>query len=90
MGAVTKKRLQKWRTSSWFLLHDDTTALRSVFVRDFLAKNNVATLEHLSYTPDLSTIDFYLFPLLKSAVKGWQFCDATDDIKNATKELKRL
>jgi hypothetical protein len=27
---------------------------------------------------------------LKSVLKGWRFCDATDIIKNATEELKRL
>jgi hypothetical protein len=31
-----------------------------------------------------------VFPQLKSALKGWSFCDATDIIKNATEELKRL
>jgi hypothetical protein len=88
MGAVSKKRLQKWRISCWFLLHDDTTALRSTFVKDFLAKNNVATLKHLSCTPDQPTIDFYLFPLLKSAVKGWQFCDSTDGLRMRRKNWK--
>jgi hypothetical protein len=33
---------------------------------------------------------FYVFPRLKSALKEWSFCDATDIIKNATEELKRL
>jgi len=32
----------------------------------------------------------YLFPRLKSALKGWRLCDATYIIKNATEELKRL
>jgi len=27
----------------------------------YLAKNNVATLEHPPYSPDLATADFYLF-----------------------------
>jgi len=30
----------------WFLLHDNTPAHRPVLVKDFLAKNNVTTLEH--------------------------------------------
>jgi len=38
----------------------------------------------------LSSADFYLFLQLKSAVKGWGFCDATDIMKNLTEELKRL
>jgi hypothetical protein len=42
------------------------------------------------YSPDMAATDFYLFPRLKSALKGQRFCDATDIIKNATEELKRL
>jgi len=38
----------------------------------------------------LAPADFYLLPRLKSALKGRRFCDATDIIKNATEELKRL
>jgi hypothetical protein len=34
--------------------------------------------------------DFLPFLRLKSAPKGGQFCDATDIVKNATEELKRL
>ena len=44
--AVRRKRPEKWRTSSWFLPHDNVAAHRSVLVTDFLAKNNVTTLEH--------------------------------------------
>jgi len=40
--------------------------------------------------PDLALADFYLFVQLNSAMNGWHFYDATDTIKNATKELKRL
>jgi hypothetical protein len=59
-------------------------------VKDFLTKNNVTTLEHSSYSSHLAPADFYLFPGLKSSLKGRRFCYATDIIKNATKELKRL
>jgi hypothetical protein len=59
-------------------------------VKDFLSKNNVATLQHPPYYFDLAAADFYLFSQLKSALKGRRFCGATDITKNATKELKRL
>jgi hypothetical protein len=49
----------------------------------------VTTLEHSTYSPDLAPADFYLFPRLKSALKGRHFCDI-DVIKNATEELKGL
>jgi hypothetical protein len=85
--AVRRKRSEKWRTNSWFLLHDNAPAHRSVLVKHFLAKNNVTTLE---LTPELAPADFYLFPQLKPALKEWRFCEATEIIKNATKELKRF
>jgi hypothetical protein len=84
------KHTEKWRTSSWFLLHDNDSAHPSILVKDFLAKNNVTAMEHPSYPTDLVPADFYLFLQLKSALKGWGFCDATDIIKNWTDNLKRL
>ena len=58
------------------------------FGQDFLANNNVTTMEHPPYSPDLSSAILYLFPRLKSALKGRRFYDDTDIIQNATKELK--
>ena len=61
-----------------FHLHDNAPAHQSDLVKDFLAKNNVTTLEHLPpYSPHLPPTDFYLFPRRKSALKGRLFCDAT-------------
>jgi hypothetical protein len=68
---------KKWRTNSWFLLHDNAPAHRSVLVKDFLTKSNVTTMEYLPYSHDLAPTGFYLFPLLKSASKGWRFFDST-------------
>jgi hypothetical protein len=59
-------------------------------VKDFLSKNNVTTLEHPPYSPDLAPGDFYLFPPLKSALKGRRLYGVTDIIKNAKEELKRF
>jgi hypothetical protein len=50
----------------------------------------MTTLQHPTYSPDRAAADLYLFPLLKSALKGQRHCDTTDIIKNATEELKRL
>ena len=57
-------------------------------LRNFLAKNNVTTLENPPYTSDMAPTNFCIFARLKSALKGRRFCDATDIIKNATEELK--
>jgi hypothetical protein len=88
--AVRRKRPVKCITNSCFLHHDNAPAHRSVLVKDFLVKHNVATLEHPPNFPDLSAADFYPFPPQISASKGRCFCVATDIFKNATEELKRL
>jgi hypothetical protein len=59
-------------------------------VKDFLAKSNVTTLQHLPFSHNLAPADFCLFPPLKLAFMGRRFCNATDIIKNATEELKML
>ena len=81
--AVRRKRPEKWRTKN-------APAHRLVLVKDFVGRNNTTTPEHPPYIPDLAAADFYLFLGLKSAMKGRRFCNATDIIKNATEELKRL
>jgi transposase len=67
---VRRKSPKKLRTNSWFLLHDNAPAHRSVLVKDFLAKNYVTTLEHPPYSNDLAPVDFYMLPPLKSAFQG--------------------
>jgi len=78
---VRRKCLEERRTNSWSLLHDNAPVQWSDLVKDFLAKNNVTVLQHLSYFPELALADFYLFP-------RWHFCDATDIIKNVMEVLK--
>jgi histone-lysine N-methyltransferase SETMAR len=88
--AVRRKSPEKWRTNSWFQLHDSAPALQLVLVKNFLAKNYVTIVEHPPHSPDLATAHFYLFVQLKSPLKGQHFCDAIDIIKNAPEELKKL
>jgi hypothetical protein len=74
------------RTNSWFLRHNYAPAHRSVVVKDFLSKTQSDNTGACPVPPDLPPADFYLFPRLQ----GRRFCDYTDIIKNAAKELKRL
>jgi hypothetical protein len=87
---VRRKCPEKWRTNNLFLIYDSAPAHRSVVIKIFSTENNVTTLEPPPYPPYLVPTEFYMFHRLKSALKGRRFCDATDIIKNATEELKRL
>jgi hypothetical protein len=59
--AVRRKCPKQWITNSWFLLYDNAPAHRSDLVKDFSSTNNVTTLQHSPYSPDLTLADFYLF-----------------------------
>jgi histone-lysine N-methyltransferase SETMAR len=87
---VKRKRHEKWRTNNLVFFRDNGPAHRSVLVQDFLAKKNLATLEHPPHSPDLAPADFYLYARLKSTLKGLRFGDATDIIKNATEKQEGL
>jgi len=88
--AVRRKRPEKLSTNIWFTLNCNAPAHRSVLVKDFSAKSNETTLEHLPYSTDLPAADFYLFPRVKSVLKLRYFRDYTATIKKATEELKRF
>ena len=45
----------------------------SIAVREFLAQNKITTLPHPPYSPDLAPCDFFLFPKLKTHLKGHNF-----------------
>jgi hypothetical protein len=62
------KWLQKGVTSvcpgianTWILHHDYTLRRASLIMREFLAKQTLATLPQPSYSPDLALPNFFLF-----------------------------
>jgi hypothetical protein len=60
------------------------------FFTTMLGNEYVTTLDHPPYSSDLAPADFYLFTLVKLALKGQCFCDAEDIMKTSTEVLKRL
>jgi hypothetical protein len=53
-----------------FILHDNAPTHRSVLVKDFVAKNNVTTLEHPTYSLDLAAADFLPVPSTEISIEG--------------------
>ncbi|KAJ4441025.1 hypothetical protein ANN_10874 [Periplaneta americana] len=87
--AVRRKRTEKWVENNWFLMHDNAPAHRAIIVKNFLARHNITALDHPPYSPDLSPPDYFLFPRLKSHLKGRRF-NAEEVIANATRALRRV
>ena len=46
-------------------------------MQDFLAKHHITQVYQPPYSPDLAPCDFWLFPKLKSPLKGGKFVNAT-------------
>ena len=62
----------------------------SLSVKRFLAKYSIPVLDHPPYSPDLAPCDFYLFPKVKSALKGTRFESVEAVKEKAARVLKEL
>ena len=71
--AVRRKRPEAWTKKTLMLHHDNAPPHASLLTREFLAKQETIVVPQASYSPDLALADFFLFPKLKSTLKGHQF-----------------
>ena len=69
-GNVRCKQPGMWKNGDWLLNHDNAPAHTSLVVREFLTKNNITTVPHPTYSPDLAPCDLYMFPKMKLQLKG--------------------
>jgi len=65
---------------------DNAPAHNALSVKQFLANKNITVLEHPPYSPDLAPCDFYLFPKIKSVLKGTHFV-SVEHVKAKTAEV---
>ena len=71
--AVRRKRPEALTNNTWMLHHDNAPAHASLFIREFLTKHETTVVPQPPYSPDLAPADFFLFPQLKSSLKGRRF-----------------
>lgn len=50
------------------------TLLQLTTLKQLLADRRIPVLEHSSYSPNLASRNFYLFPKVKTAMKRTRFC----------------
>jgi histone-lysine N-methyltransferase SETMAR len=70
------------------LHHDNSPAHKALSFKQFLAQKSITEMEHPPCSPDLALNDFWLFPEIKSALKGRRFQDIEDIQTDVTTELK--
>ena len=71
--AVRRKRPEVWTNNTWMLHHDNAPAHASLLIRKFLTKHEITVVPQSAYSPDLAPAEFFLFPKLKSSLKGRHF-----------------
>jgi hypothetical protein len=59
------------------LHHDNAPVHSTALVQAFLAKHRITQVSQPPYSPDLAPCDFWLFPKLKSPLKGRRFVYGT-------------
>ena len=75
--AVRGKRLQLWASGDWQLCHNNVPAHSSSLMPSFLAKHHITQVCQPLCSPDLALCDLWLFPKLKSRLKGRRFVNVT-------------
>lgn len=68
---------------NWRLHHNNVPSHTAFLVPEYLAKDKVATLPQLPYSPDVALLYFFLFPRIKRSLKGKHF-GTLDDVKEPT------
>ena len=59
-------------------------------VNEFLIKKQICVIDHPPYSPDLSPCDYFLFPKLKTAMKGAVYDDVPTIQAAVTQVLKNI
>ena len=83
---MRRRRPEMWKNGSWVLHQDNALAHNALSVKTLLTKHKITVLEHPLYSPDLAPCDFFLFPKIKSALKGTRF-ESVDAVKAKATEL---
>jgi hypothetical protein len=58
-GHVLCVRPELWAEKNWILHHDNAPSHLTLIVSEFFAKNDMITMDHLSYLPDIAPCNFF-------------------------------
>ena len=89
VNKIRQKRRAFWGWKTWILHHDNAPAHTALNVKQFLVSQEITTLHHPPYSPDLTPCDFF-FPKLKRILKGTRFQRVKDIKISVTKYLKTI
>ena len=85
--AVSCKRTQNLGAQAWALHQDNAPAHTAHSIQVFLAIHGIPVFQQPPYSPDMAPCDFWLFPQLKTVLKGKRFDDIDTIKQNSTSTL---
>ena len=85
-----RKRPEAWTNKTWMLHNDNAPAHASLLIREFLARQETIVVPQPPYSPDLAPADFFLFPKLKSTLKGRRFLTIEEIKENSLQDLRAI
>ena len=88
--AVRRKRPDMWTAKNWQLHHDNAPAHSSNLIQHFLTKHGIPVVRQPPYSPDMAPCDFWLFPKLKTPLKGSRFETREEIMRNATANMNTI
>ena len=84
------RRLQLRATGDWQLRHNNMPNPASRSCVEFFSKHQITQLTQPPYSPDLGPYDCWLFPKLKSPLKGERFQTVDEIQENMTGQLMAI
>ena len=84
------RKPQLWANGGWQLHQDNAPTHASHLLQSFLAKHQITQVTQTPFSPDLVPCNFWLFPKLKSLLKGERFQTIDETHKNMTGQLMAI
>ena len=82
VNKIRQKRRASLARKTWISHHDNAPAHTALSMKQYLVSKETTTMHHPSYSLDLASSDFFLFPKLRGILKGTRF-EGVEDIKTS-------
>jgi len=90
LNRIRRVRPGMCQSGDWFLLHNNAPSPNETIIKQFLAQRKVTVHDRPPYSPDLAPADYFLFPKVKSHLKGRHFDSISDIQKAVTSTLNTI
>ncbi len=87
---IRRKRPELWAAKSFLIHHDNASLHTATLTLDYLRDNNMDTVPHPPYSPDLAPADYFFFGRVKDQIRGHRHQNI-DDMQTAVfRSIKQI